>query len=85
MEGNVVSTPGTKAYKKIHISELPIIDLNSGPIISQIMEAIVQYCQRELGPMAGIFIEGSYRTPATASYNLQEIKKEEASARIKSC
>ena len=81
---------GTKAYKKIHISELPIIELNSGPVISQIREALIQYCQRELGPIAGIFIEGNYRPPATASYNIEEIKadstglrKEEASARIK--
>ena len=89
-QGETIPIPGLKAYKKIHISELPIIELNSGPIISQIREALIQYCQRELGPIAGIFMEGSYRPPATALYNLEEIKadstglkKEEASSRIK--
>ena len=42
------------------------------------------------GPILGIFIKGSYRPPATALYDTEEIKadstglkKEEASARIK--
>ena len=81
---------GAKGYKRIYITELPIIDLSSGPNISHIREAIIQYCHRELGSIAGIFIEGIYSPPATASYNVEEIKadntglkKEEASARIK--
>ena len=89
-EGDTNHIPGAKGYKKIYITELPIIDLNSGPNISHIREAIIQYCQRELGSIAGIFIEGIYSPPATASYNVEEIKadstglkKEEASARIK--
>ena len=87
-EGDTNHIPGAKGYKKIYITELPIIDLNGGPNISHIREAIIQYCQRELGSIAGIFIEGIYSPPA--SYNVEEIKadstglkKEEASARIK--
>ena len=30
---------GTKGYKKIHITELPIIDVNSGPNIPNIRDA----------------------------------------------
>ena len=54
---------GTKGYKKIHIAELPIIDVNSGPNISNIRDALIQYCQREIGPIAGIFTEGMYKAP----------------------
>ena len=43
---------GAKGYKKIYLPELPIIDLNSGSIITHIRDALRQYCQRELGPMA---------------------------------
>ena len=32
--------------KKIHIAEHPIIELKSGPIISQIREALTQYCKQ---------------------------------------
>ena len=73
-EGDTNHIPGAKGYKKIYIAELPIIDLNSGPNISHIREAIIEYCQRELGSIAGIFIEGIYSPPATASYNVEEIK-----------
>ena len=81
---------GQKNYKKIYRPDLPIIDLNSGPNISHIREAITQYCQRELGPISNIFLEGRYRAPATATYDLVEIaadssglKKDQASTRIK--
>ena len=47
-EGDTNHFPGAKGYKKIYITELPIIDLNSGPNISHIREAIIQYCHREL-------------------------------------
>ena len=77
-----------KGYRKIHLSELPIIDLNSGPIITHIRDALSQYCQRELGPISNIFTEGRYRPPATADFNAAEIeadptgvRKEVASAR----
>ena len=81
---------GTKGYKKIHISELPIIDVNSGPNISNIRDALIQYCQREIGPIAGIFTEGKYRLPATATWDAAAVSadatgvlKEQASAKLK--
>ena len=77
---------GAKAYQKISISGLPKI--NDGPNILHIRDALIKYCQRELGPISGIFIEGKYKTPATASYDPSEIegdktgiKKDLASAR----
>ena len=90
-EKEITSNPGgAKSYKKIHLPELPTIDLNSGPNISHIREAITQYCQRELGPISNIFLEGKYRPPATAEFDPAEVeadrpgvKKEVASARLK--
>ena len=81
---------GAKGYKKIGLSELPTIDVHSGPIITNIRDAIIQYCQRELGPISQIFIEGRYKSPATAIIDTVSIMKdvtgvlkEQASARNK--
>ena len=84
------NTAGAKTYQKIAISGLPKIALNDGPNILHIRDALIQYCQRELGPISGIFLEGRYRSPATASYDPAEIeadktgiKKDLASAKLK--
>jgi hypothetical protein len=81
---------GAKTYQKISIPGLPKIGLNDGPNILHIRDALIQYCQRELGPISGIFIEGKYKTPATAAYDPSEIeadktgiKKDQVSARLK--
>lgn len=81
---------GVKSYKKINIPELPIITLNSGPNIPQIRDAIIRYCQRELGSIASIFTEGKYRAPATAIFDYSEIeadktgiKKDQALSKLK--
>ena len=71
------NTAGAKTYQKnipAAISGLPKIALNDGPNILHIRDALIQYCQRELGPISGIFLEGKYRSPATASYDPAEIE-----------
>jgi hypothetical protein len=81
---------GTKTYQKMSIPGLPKIGLNDGPNILHIRDALIQYCQRELGPISGIFLEGRYKAPATASYDRDAIiadksgiLKDQASTRIK--
>jgi hypothetical protein len=63
-----------KSYKKIATRELPIIGLNDGPNFLHIRDALIQYCERELGLISGIFIDGKYRDPATVSYDLAIIE-----------
>ena len=84
------NTAGAKAYQKIAISGLPKIALKGRPNILHIRDALIQYCQRELGPISGIFLEGKYRSPTTASYDPAEIEagktgimKDLASAKMK--
>ena len=81
---------GMKGYKKIFLPELPIIDLNSGSNISNIRDAIVQYCQREVGPISQMLIDGHYKAPATATFDAIEVaadptgvRKDQAAARLK--
>ena len=71
-------TAGAKAYQKIAIPGLPKIALNDGPNILHIRDALIQYWQRELGPISGIFLEGKYRSPATASYDPAEIEADKS-------
>jgi Reverse transcriptase (RNA-dependent DNA polymerase) len=73
-EGKDPGAPaGVKVYKKISIPELPIIGLNDGPNILHIRDALIHYCERELGLISGIFIEGKYKDPATVSYDPEKI------------
>ena len=51
------TSAGVKSYKKIAIPELPVIGLNDGPNILHIRDALIQYCERELGTISGIFSE----------------------------
>ena len=81
---------GQKSYAKIHPKDLPIIDLLSGPNISHIRDAIQHHCQRELGDISAIFIDGHYKKPATATFDADAIAadstgilKQQASARAK--
>jgi hypothetical protein len=73
-EGKDPGTPaGVKSYKKIAIPELPIIGLNDGPNILHIRDALIKYCERELGPISGIFTAGKYKDPATVLYDPEKI------------
>ena len=81
---------GIKSYKKIFLPELPIIDINSGHNITMIRDALIQYCQRELGPISSIFTELKYKAPATATYDSAAVTadtsgvlKEQASSKLK--
>jgi hypothetical protein len=65
-EGKDPGTPaGVESYKKIAIPELPIIGLNDGPNILHIRDALIEYCERELGLISGIFIDGKYENIKT--------------------
>ena len=69
-EGKDPATPaGVKSFKKIAIPELPTIGLNDGPNILHIRDALIQYCERELGHISEIFTEGKYKDPAAVSYD----------------
>ena len=81
---------GIKSYKKIYLPELPVIDINSGHNITSIRDALTQYCQRELGPISGIFTDLKYKAPATATFDAAAVTadtsgvlKEQASAKLK--
>ena len=56
-------------FKKINPSELPVIDINCGGNISHIKNALTAYCQKELGAISKIFIEGRYQDEITVSYD----------------
>ena len=60
---------GVKSFKKIAIPELPTIGLNDGPNILHIRDALIQYCERELGHISEIFTDGKYKDPATVLYD----------------
>ena len=81
---------GIKGYKKIYPAELPVIDISSGHNITNIRDALIQYCQRELGPISSIFTELKYKAPATATFDAAAVTadtsgvlKEQASAKLK--
>ena len=91
-EGKDPRTPaGVKSYKKIAIPELPVIGLNDGPNILHIRDALIQYCERELGTISGIFSDGKYKEPVTVLYDPATIEadktgivKDQISVRLKS-
>jgi hypothetical protein len=49
-----------KTLQKSFPAGLPIIDVTSGPDIIQIRDAIQTYCQKEIGPISDIFVDGKY-------------------------
>ena len=53
-----ISNP--QVFKKINPSELPVIAIKSGGNISHIRNALITYCQKELGPIAKMLSEGKY-------------------------
>lgn len=58
-----VDKQAKSGYKKIHIPALPSIDVQSGPDIGHIRDALQQYCQREIGDISNIFSDGKYKDP----------------------
>lgn len=68
--------PHAKSYKKIHNPELPIIDLTSGPNISNIRDALTHYCERELGSISRIFEESKYSEVAMPTVDPRTLDKE---------
>ena len=49
--------------KKIHPEFLPVIGHNSGNSIIQIRDALITYCQREIGPISKMFTAGKFDPP----------------------
>ena len=65
-------------FKKIDPSELPIIGINSGGNISHIIKnALITYCQKELGPIYKIFTELAYRPDITVDYDEADLTDKE--------
>ena len=58
-----------QVFKKINPSELPVIGINSGGNISHIKNALITYCQKELGPISKIFTELAYQPEITVAYD----------------
>ena len=49
--------------KKIHPKFLPVIGHNSENSIIQIRDALITYCQREIGPISKMFTAGKFDPP----------------------
>ena len=74
--GDRSSTSGStigKGFQKIHPAGLPQIHVTSGPIITQIRDAIQIFCQREIGPISDIFTDGKYFTRPETEFGSKEI------------
>lgn len=52
--------PHVKGFKKHNHPSLPIIDLSSGPNISNIEDALLHHCEQDLGPISRKFEESQY-------------------------
>ena len=63
-------------FKKINPPELPVIDINCGGNISHIKNALIAYCQKELGPISKIFTEGRYQDEITVNYSAASLSEE---------
>jgi hypothetical protein len=62
-------------FKKINPPELPTIDINCGGNISHIKNALVAYCQKELGPISKIFIDGKYQDEIIVTYDADQLSE----------
>lgn len=62
-------------FKKINPSELPTIGINSGGNISHIKNALITYCQKELGPISKIFSEMRYQDEITVEYDAASLSE----------
>jgi hypothetical protein len=63
-------------FKKINPPELPVIDINCGGNISHIKNALIAYCQKELGPISKIFTEARYQDEITVNYSAASLSVE---------
>lgn len=62
------TAPHLNGIKKIHPEFLPVIAATSGPTINQIRDALMTYCQRELGSISKIFTSGEFEPPTEIQF-----------------
>jgi hypothetical protein len=67
----------SKTLQKIFPAGLPIIDVTSGPDIIQIRDAIQTYCQKEIGPISDIFIDGKFAEKKFIHKDIDKITKDD--------
>ena len=65
--------PMSVGFTKIPNKSLPTINLDSGREIQQIEEALITYCQRELGEIAYIFTDKACREFNDPDYDASEL------------
>jgi hypothetical protein len=63
-----------RVFKKIKPSELPVVDINCGGNISHINNALTAYCQKKLGAISKIFVEGRYQDEISMSFDQIVVK-----------
>ena len=64
-----------QVIRKINPSDLPVITINCAGNTTHIRNALITYCQRELGPISKV-IDGGYQENTTIEYNPESLSKE---------
>ena len=65
-----------QVFKKINPPELPVIGINCAGSITHIRNALITYCQKELGPISKMFIDGKYEDSITVEYEASSMTAE---------
>ena len=65
-----------QVFRKINPPDLPVISINCAGNITHIRNALITYCQRELGPISKMFIDGKYQKSIDIEYNPDSLTKE---------
>ena len=65
-----------QVFRKINPPELPVIGINCAGNITHIRNALITYCQKELGPISKMFIDGKYQESITVQYEASSMTTE---------
>ena len=57
-----------QVFRKINPPELPVIAIDCAGNITHIRNALITYCQKELGSISTMFIDGKYQESITVKY-----------------
>ena len=65
-----------QVFRKINPPELPVIGINCAGNITYIRNALITYCQKELGRISKMFIDGKYQESITVQYEASSMTTE---------
>ena len=65
-----------QVFRKINPPDLPVISINCAGHLTHIRNALITHCQRELGPISKMFIDGKYQEDITVAYDANTLSKE---------